>query len=106
MPKITFVQPDGREQTVEIPLRSSLMQGAVDHLIEGIVGECAGSCSCGTCMVHVEDPWMEKVGAACSMESQMMGEDRTQQRNARLSCQIEVTDELDGMRVTVGNNEI
>lgn len=101
MPMIKYVQTDGQEFVVDVPLGSSVMQGAVDNLIDGILAECGGACSCATCLVYVDEPWMGKVGEACDMEKQMIGAYREVPHNGRLSCQIEVTEELDGLTVHI-----
>lgn len=99
MPMIKYVQHDGQEFSVDVPVGSSVMQGAVDNMLDGIVAECGGACSCATCMVLVDEPWMIKVGSACDMERQMIEATREMCSNSRLSCQIEVTEDLDGLVV-------
>ncbi|HSV83143.1 MAG TPA: 2Fe-2S iron-sulfur cluster-binding protein [Ramlibacter sp.] len=99
MPTITYIQPSGRAQAVEVPVNSSVMQGAVDHLIDGVAAECGGCCSCATCVVHVDDAWLPVVGEACDMERDLLGD--AVPRNGRLSCQIEVTADMDGLVVRI-----
>lgn len=101
MPVIKFIQADGREFPVNVPLGSSVMQGAVDSMIDGILAECGGGCSCATCLVYVDEAWMPQVGAAVDMEREMIDATRQAPPNARLSCQIEVTPELEGLVVRV-----
>ncbi|MBB5399509.1 2Fe-2S iron-sulfur cluster-binding protein [Paraburkholderia sp. BR13439] len=101
MPVIKYVQVSGETTEVDVPLGSSVMQGAVDNMIAGIVAECGGACSCATCEVYVDDAWMGVVGEACDVEREMLeglGEPRS---NSRLSCQIEITPELDGLVVAI-----
>lgn len=102
MPKITFVLANGEEKTVEAKAGDSLMMTAVANSIEGIIAECGGAMSCATCHCYVDDQWSEAVGPASDMESDMLefceGEVRT---NSRLSCQITVSEALDGMIVEV-----
>ncbi len=101
MPVITYIQHDGKQFPVDVPLGSSVMQGAVDNMIDGVLAECGGSCSCATCLVYVDESWMSRVGEACDMERQMIDATRAMPRNSRLSCQIEVTDELEGLVVRI-----
>ncbi|SAL64095.1 Terpredoxin [Caballeronia choica] len=101
MPVIKYVQADGRAFEVDVPLGSSVMQGAVDNLIDGIAAECGGACSCATCEVHVDEAWMKIVGEACDIESDMLSASSGLRSNRRLSCQIEITPELDGLVVAI-----
>lgn len=99
MSKITFVQYDGKEQTLDVENGLSVMNAAVDNLIPGIDADCGGECNCATCHVYVDDAWAEKVGQPGKTEEAMMSLNPDRQQNSRLSCQIKVTDELDGLIV-------
>lgn len=101
MPIIKYVQHNGDEHAVEVPLGSSVMQGAMDHMIEGIVAECGGACSCATCQVYVDDAWLPVVGEACEIEREMLEGSANVRSNSRLSCQIEITPELDGLVIGI-----
>ena len=101
MAKITFVEPAGTQRTVDIPAGWSLMEGAVKHGVEGIAAECGGGCACATCHVYVDEKWTEKTGKASQMEEDMLDFGFDVKENSRLSCQIKVTDELDGLVVRV-----
>ena len=101
MPVIKYVQASGEITEVDVPLGSSVMQGAVDNMIVGIVAECGGACSCATCEVHVDDAWMGAVGEACDIEREMLEGIGVPRSNSRLSCQIEITPELDGLVVAI-----
>ncbi len=101
MPVIKYVQSNGRIIEADVPLGSSVMQGAVDHMVEGLAAECGGACSCATCEVHVDQAWMEVVGEACDIEKDMLAASSALRSNSRLSCQIEVTPELDGLVVAI-----
>ncbi|HBK50964.1 MAG TPA: (2Fe-2S)-binding protein [Pseudomonas sp.] len=101
MPLITYVQPDGKTVDVEVPLGSSVMQGAVDNMVEGIVAECGGACSCATCHVYVDPAWMDIVEPACDFELDMLAAANDVRSNSRLSCQIEITPELSGLIITM-----
>jgi len=101
MAKITFIQHDGKEQTVEGNPGMSVMETAVKNMIPGIDADCGGACACATCHVYVEPDWLEKTGARNAMEEDMLDFAFDVQDNSRLSCQIKVTDALDGLRVKV-----
>jgi 2Fe-2S ferredoxin len=101
MPVVKYLQSNGQTFEVDIPIGSSVMQGAVDNLIEGIAAECGGACSCATCQVYVDEAWMAVVGEACDIEKDMLSASNTVRSNSRLSCQIEITPELDGLIVAI-----
>jgi ferredoxin, 2Fe-2S len=101
MPVIKYVQTNGQVVEADVPLGSSVMQGAVDHMVEGLAAECGGACSCATCEVHVDQAWMDIVGEACDIEKDMLAASSALRSNSRLSCQIEITPELDGLVVAI-----
>jgi 2Fe-2S ferredoxin len=99
MPTITVVQFDGQSQAIEVENGKSLMQNVLDNMVPGIDADCGGACACGTCHCFIGEDWRAATGDADAMEESMLGmrPDRTQM--SRLACQIEVTDEMDGMVV-------
>ena len=99
MPKITFIEPDGTRHTVEADLGSTVMEAALKNDIGGIVAECGGSCTCATCLVHIDEAWSPIVGTPHPEEDQMLDAAFEVKPTSRLSCQIKVTDELDGLIV-------
>lgn len=100
MTRITYIEHNGTEHPVELAEGTSLMQGAVDNMIEGIVGECGGGLACATCHCYVDEPWMDKVGPAPQIEQDMLEFSASPtQANSRLSCQIMANEELDGLVV-------
>ena len=101
MVQITYVEHDGTEHVVESQTEVSLMQVAIDNLVPGIDADCGGECSCATCHVMVNENWLEKVGPPGEMEESMLDLNPERQENSRLSCQVEVSEELDGLRVTM-----
>ena len=101
MAKITFVQPDGAKQDVEGEVGLTVMEVAKKALIPGIEAECGGACSCATCHVYVDDAWGAKVGKPSEMEEDMLDFAFDVRERSRLSCQIKVTSELDGLVVRV-----
>src|SRR5215470_12134224 len=101
MVKITFIQPDGAEQTVEGEPGLTVMEIAKMNLIEGIEAECGGACACATCHVYVDDAWRAAVGPPAEMEEDMLDFAFDVRPSSRLSCQIKVTEALDGLIVAV-----
>jgi 2Fe-2S ferredoxin len=101
MAKITFETADGKEQTLEIATGLSVMEGAVKGMVSGIDADCGGACSCATCMVYVSPEWSERLPAQSSDEKAMLEFSPHVAATSRLSCQIKVADELDGLRVKV-----
>ena len=99
MPKITYIAFDGEETTVDAKEGMSVMQTAVNNGVDGIVAECGGACSCATCHVFVAQEWFDKLPEAQSMEKEMLDFVMDPRPNSRLSCQIKVTPELDGLVV-------
>jgi 2Fe-2S ferredoxin len=107
VPKVTYVGVDGQEQTVEAIGGESVMATAVKNGVPGIIGECGGNASCGTCHVFVHEEFMPVVGQPNELEEDLleMGVD-DRRENSRLSCQFKVTDEIDGLTVDVAPREI
>ena len=101
MPKITYIQPDGTEKVVDATVGVTVMEAAKLNLVDGIEAECGGACACATCHVYVTEDWMSKVGSVSEMEEDMLDFAFDVSATSRLSCQIKVTDELDGLTVTV-----
>lgn len=100
MPHVTYISHDGAAHTVDVPVGENVMRGALYNNIEGIVGECGGGLSCATCHVYVDETWEEKIGAASEMEHEMLNAAPVALKpTSRLSCQIAMTDALDGLVV-------
>ena len=99
MPKITFIEHDGVTHTVEAELGSTVMEAALRNDVASIVAECGGSCTCATCLVHVDDAWSAVVGPPTSEEEDMLDSAFEVKPTSRLCCQIKITDELDGLVV-------
>ncbi len=104
MPRVTFITPSGNKVTLE-DVEGNLMEIARDHEIEGIDGDCGGVCSCSTCHVYVANPWLKKVAPADSMETDTLSFDDRKRDNSRLSCQIELTNDLNGLEVSIPARE-
>ncbi len=99
MPKITYVEADGRVHVVEVPAGATLMAGAVRHDVPGILADCGGSCACGTCRVYLDESWFHKLGGPSDIESATMDGYDDPMPGKRLSCQIVVQPDFDGMVV-------
>ena len=101
MPKITFIQFDGTETSIDAEIGTTVMNTALDNLVPGIDADCGGECSCATCHVLVDEGWMEKVGQPNDTEESMLDLNPDRAANSRLSCQIKVSDDLDGLVVNL-----
>jgi 2Fe-2S ferredoxin len=101
MPKITFIQFDGTETSIDAEIGNTVMNTALDNLIPGIDADCGGECSCATCHVLVDESWMEKVGQPSESEESMLDLNPDRATNSRLSCQINVSEDLDGLIVNL-----
>jgi ferredoxin, 2Fe-2S len=101
MLKVTFIQPDGSEQGVDTDSGLTLMEAAKMNDVPGIEAECGGACACATCHVYVDDAWREKTGKPSQMEEDMLDFAFDVRESSRLSCQIKLTPELDGLVVRV-----
>ena len=97
MAKITFVQPDGTRRDVEAKTGLTAMEAAKLNLVDGIEAECGGACACATCHVYVDETWRAKAGKPSAMEEDMLDFAFDVRESSRLSCQIKITDELDGL---------
>ncbi|AZG46811.1 2Fe-2S iron-sulfur cluster-binding protein [Gordonia insulae] len=107
MPTITYVQNDGTKQELEVPAGKRIMQAAVSAGIDGIVAECGGQAMCATCHVYVDAAWLDKLPEMNDDEDEML-EDTISMRTAesRLSCQIPVTEDLDGIVVRLPETQV
>jgi 2Fe-2S ferredoxin len=101
MVKITFIQPDDSRQEVEAEPGLTLMEAARLNSVPGIEAECGGACACATCHVYVEEAWRDKTGKPAQMEEDMLDFAFDVRDSSRLSCQIKLTPELDGLVVRV-----
>jgi 2Fe-2S ferredoxin len=106
MPKITYIDTDGTARTVEAEVGATAMETAIKNDIPGILATCGGSCSCATCHVYVEGEWFEKLGPLSLEELDMLDTAHDLQPNSRLSCQIAVTEAIDGLTVRTPPRQI
>ena len=107
MPKVTYRHHDGSEETVEVRAGTSLMLGALTNGVDGIEAECGGSCMCATCHVYVDEAWLAKLPKVQILEDEMLDDTAAERKsNSRLSCQIEMSDSLDGIVVELPETQI
>jgi len=100
MPKITYISHDNKKNTVEVQVGLSVMEGALQNSIEGIDADCGGSMACATCHVYVSENWLNKIEKIHDAEQDMLDMAYEPKKNSRLSCQIIMSDDLDGLEVT------
>ncbi len=101
MPKITYIENDGTTHEVEAEVGSTVMKSAIRNMVPGIEAECGGALACATCHVYVEEEWRDRTGTASEMEEDMLDFAFNVRPNSRLSCQIKVTEDLDGLVVRI-----
>lgn len=106
MAKVSYIEFSGTKHEVELQAGTSVMRGAVTSGVRGIIGECGGACSCATCHVYVDSAWLDKVGKKSEAEAALLEEVMDEQPNSRLSCQITVSDELDGLVVRLPAKQV
>lgn len=99
MPRVTYIGPDGREDQVLVSAGETVMDGALDNNIPGILGQCGGGCTCSTCHCYVESPWFERLPEPHPDERDLLEYAEEPAWNSRLACQIKVNGELDGIIV-------
>ena len=101
MTKLTFIAFDGKRIDVEAVNGSTVMENAIKNAVPGIEAECGGACACATCHVYVDDAWTDAVGKPAAMEEDMLDFAFDVRPNSRLSCQIKVKEELNGLVVSI-----
>lgn len=106
MPRVRFIHPDGSTSDVEAVAGDSVMETAIDNDVAGIVAECGGACSCATCHVYVDEAWLDRLPPPDPLEDGMLECVLDRQPTSRLSCQIRVRDDLDGITVRVPDAQI
>jgi 2Fe-2S ferredoxin len=106
MVKITYIESGGEEHVVDVDAGRSVMRGAVENDVRGIIGECGGSCLCATCHVYVDPAWLGRVGGKSETEELLLEEVCDLRPNSRLSCQIDVSDDLEGLLVRLPEKQV
>ena len=105
MPKITYQDKNGNSKTVEVETGLTVMEGAIQNDVPGIDADCGGSMACATCHVYVEEKWLNKIQKAEEAEEDMIDMAFEPKKNSRLSCQLIVSEELDGLIVTTPSKQ-
>ena len=105
MPRIIFLTPDGDRHEVEVEAGYTVMEAAINNNIEGIIAECGGACACATCHSYISEEWINRLPEMDDMEDSMLDAAYDRRDNSRLTCQLEMSDEWDGLVVQVGENE-
>jgi len=105
MPRVIYHDINGQKSEVDVPIGNTVMEGALDNDIAGILAECGGACACATCHGYVADAWLPRLKPMEDMEDAMLDTAVDRRPSSRLLCQIEVTSELDGLEIQVARNE-
>lgn len=105
MPKITYIDFEGTERSVDAKVGDSVMESATNNDIPGIDADCGGACACATCHVYISPEWAEVIGKPEELEAEMLDVAEEVNEFSRLSCQIEVSDEMDGLVVTTPESQ-
>ena len=106
MTKITYIENDGKEHTVDVQNGLTVMEGAVQNDIPGIDADCGGSMACATCHVYVKDDWYDKFDEKSEGEDDMIDQAYEPKKNSRLSCQITVSDKIEGLVVHLPEKQV
>ena len=106
MPKITYIEHNGTEHTVDVPVGLTVMEGAVNNNIPGIDADCGGACACSTCHAYVNPDWIGKLPAREDMEEDMLDFAYEPNERSRLTCQLQVTPEIDGLVLQMPEKQI
>ena len=101
MPKVVFIEPSGERREISAPVGISLMEAARQNGVDGILAQCGGACACATCHVYVAPSWSGRLEPRDEMEEGMLENAWHRREHSRLSCQIPLTADLDGLEVTV-----
>jgi 2Fe-2S ferredoxin len=105
MPRITFIDFQGKETIVEGTVGDSVMEAATTNDVAGIDADCGGACACATCHVYVSQDWLAVVGKPEDLEAEMLDVAEEVKDNSRLSCQIKLTEEMDGLVITTPESQ-
>ena len=106
MPKITYIEFNGKSHTIEVANGLSVMEGAVQNNIPGIDADCGGAMACATCHVYVKEDWFNRLPLKQEGEDDMLDQAFEPKKNSRLSCQIQVSDKLDGLEVNLPEKQL
>lgn len=104
MPRVVFRAANGGDTVVDVANGYTVMEAAADNQVDGMIAECGGACACATCHVYVDETWLTRLPAIDDMEDAMLDAAMDRRDSSRLSCQLEMSDALDGLVVTVADN--
>ena len=105
MPKIVFIDHQGEQRIIDANVGDSVMEAATSNDVPGIDADCGGACACATCHIYVDQQWAEVVGAASELEAEMLEVAEGVETNSRLACQMNITEEMDGLVVTTPESQ-
>ena len=105
MPKITYIEFNGKSHTIDVANGLTVMEGAIQNNIPGIDADCGGGMACATCHVYVKEEWLDKLPTKEDGEEDMLDMAFEPKNNSRLSCQLIVSDELDGLEVNIPSKQ-
>ena len=105
MPTIRYILHDGTEHAIDAPLGDSVMIVAVRNNFDGILAECGGACSCATCHVHIDPAWVDRLPPREELEEEMLDFAEDVDETSRLSCQLKITEDMDGLIVNVPESQ-
>lgn len=102
MVQVVYTEHDGTQEQLDVPEGWSLMQAAISNGVEGIEGECGGSCCCATCHVYVDEAYLDKLEPMSENEEKLLGETASERKpNSRLACQIKASADLEGIQIQI-----
>ena len=101
MPKVTYIEHNGKEHVIEVEKGLSIMEGAIQNGVSGIDADCGGACACATCHVYVNEKWIDKLEEQSESEKDMLDFAFETKKNSRLSCQLILNDQHDGIVVNL-----
>lgn len=106
MATVKYIEFNGKEHTVDVESGTSVMQAAINNNVRGIIADCGGACSCATCHCYVDEAWINKVGDKSEMEEALLEEVCDGRPNSRLSCQVTITEQLDGLVIRLPEKQV
>jgi 2Fe-2S ferredoxin len=106
MTKITYVEFNGKEHVLDVAPGLSVMEGAINNNVRGVIAECGGACSCATCHVYVDEAWFDRLEKKSETEVALLDAVCDPKPNSRLSCQLKVTEELEGLVVRLPAKQV
>ena len=106
VPRVTYLSAEGVASTVDVPIGDTVLDGALDNGISGLMGQCGGGCTCATCHCHVDPAWVDRISAPHPDESELLEYVLERRWTSRLACQIVITDELDGLTVEMPHQQL